>query len=66
MDNWYVPIEKHNSHKEVYKILKDLGVSSIEKIVNTQKKTDLEWGVKKFSNSSKVWGEGEIRLLIRK
>ena len=66
MDSWYVPVEKHNSHKEVYKILKDLGVSSIEKSVNTQKKTDLEWGLKKFSNSSKVWGEGEIRLLIRK
>ena len=66
MDNWYVPIEKHNSHKEVYGILKKLKVSSIEKVLNTNKKTDLEWGLKNFPKSKSVWGEGEIRLLIRK
>ena len=34
MDNWYVPYERHCSHKEVYKILQSLGVEFIEKMKN--------------------------------
>ena len=47
MDNWYVPFERHCSHKEVYKILNSLGVKSIEKM-KIGRKTDLETGLYKF------------------
>ena len=30
------------------------------------RKTDLESGMKNFRNSEIIWGEGEIRLLIKK
>jgi len=65
MDNWYVSAEKHHTHKEVYKILNSLNVRSIEKMM-IGTKTDLETGLKKFKNSKQIWGEGEIRILIRK
>ena len=65
MDNWYVPYERHCSHKEVYKILQSLGVEFIEKM-KAGRKTDLETGLLNFKNSKIIWGEGEIRLLIKK
>ena len=65
MDNWYVPYERHCSHKEVYKILKNLKVSKIEKL-NKGRPTDLETGLYNFNNGDIIWGEGEIRLLITK
>ena len=65
MDNWYVPIEGHCSHKEIYKLLNSLGVKSVEKILKGRK-TDLETGLSKYKNSKIIWGEGEIRLLIKK
>lgn len=30
------------------------------------RKTDLESGLRKFKDSKIIWGEGEIRLLIKK
>ena len=65
MDNWYVPYERHCSHKEIYKILQSLGVEFIEKM-KRGRKTDLETGLFNFKNSEIIWGEGEIRLLIKK
>ena len=65
MDNWYVPHERHCSHKEVYNILRSLGVDSIEKM-KKGRKTDLETGLSNYKNSKIIWGEGEIRLLIKK
>ena len=65
MDNWYVPIEQHCSHKEIYDYFNKLGVSSIQKI-SSKNKFDLEYSLKKNKNSQKIWGEGEIRLLIKK
>ncbi|MDC0939991.1 class I SAM-dependent methyltransferase [Candidatus Pelagibacter sp.] len=65
MDNWYVPIEQHCSHKDIYKYLKKLNVSKIEK-VSGKNKFDLDYSLKKYNNSQSVWGEGEIRLLIKK
>ena len=65
MDNWYVPIEKHTKHKKIYNILKSLGSVHIEKM-KKGRKTDLEYGLKKFKNSEDIWGEGEIRILIKK
>ena len=65
MDNWYVPIEKQCSHKQIYKILNKLGVQKIEKMVKGRK-TDLETGLYKYKNSHNIWGEGEIRILIKK
>mgnify|MGYP004378124267 FL=1 len=65
MDNWYVPIEQHCSHKEVYEILNNLKVKNIKKIT-TKNKFDLEYSLKKYKKSNQIWGEGEIRLLIEK
>ena len=65
MDNWYAPYQRHSSHKEVFSILKKLKVKNIEKIISTRK-TDLEWGIKNYKNGKAIWGEGEIRLLIKK
>ena len=65
MDNWYVPYERHCSHKEIYKILQSLGVKSIEKM-KEGRKTDLESGLLNYKNSKIIWGEGEIRLLFQK
>jgi ubiquinone/menaquinone biosynthesis C-methylase UbiE len=65
MDNWYVPYERHCSHKEIYKILQSLGVKSIEKM-KEGRKTDLETGLLNYKNSKIIWGEGEIRLLFQK
>lgn len=65
MDNWYVPNEGHCSHHEVNKILKSLGVEFIEKM-KKGRKTDLETGLYNYKNSKIIWGEGEIRLLIKK
>lgn len=65
MDNWYVPIEQHCSHKEVYKILNSLKVKNIKKIT-TKNKFDLEYSLKKYKKSNQIWGEGDIRLLIEK
>ena len=30
------------------------------------RKTDLEYGLKNYKNGNKIWGEGEMRLLIKK
>ena len=65
MDNWYVPYEKHCSHKEVYKILNDLNVNKIESLTKGNL-TDLTTGISKFKNGKFIWGEGHIRLLIKK
>jgi len=65
MDNWYVPIEKHTTHKEIIKMLKDLKVTSVEKMISGRS-TDLENGIKKYKNGNLIWGEGEIRFLIKK
>ncbi len=65
MDNWYVPFEKHCSHKKVYKTLYSLGAETIEKMI-IGRKTDLETGLYNFKKSKIIWGEGEIRLLIKK
>ena len=65
MDNWHVPFERHCSHKEIYKILKSLNIKSIEKM-KKGRKTDLETALNNFKNSNVIWGEGEIRLLIKK
>ena len=65
MDNWYVPIEKHCYHKNIFKILRKLGVQSIEKMIKGRQ-TDLETGLYNHKNSKSIWGEGEIRLLIKK
>ena len=65
MDNWYVPYEKHCSHKEIISYLKKNKLKIIKKIT-LGRKTDLEWGIKNFKFGKKIWGEGEIRLLIKK
>ena len=65
MDNWYVPIEQHCNHSEVYKYLKKLNVSKIEKSIG-RNKFDLDYSLTKYKNSKFIWGEGEIRFLIKK
>ena len=65
MDNWYVPRETHCSQKEVLTTLKKLRVTSIQRM-KIGRKTDLEYGLKNYKNGKKIWGEGEMRFLIKK
>lgn len=65
IDNWYVPIERHCSHEEIYKIFQSLGAEYIEKS-KKGRKTDLETGLLNYRKSEIIWGEGDIRLLIKK
>ena len=65
MDNWYVPIETHSSHRNIYNLLKKYKVKNISKMTSGRI-TDLETGLKKIKNSKVIWGEGDIRLLFQK
>ena len=65
IDNWYVPREIHGSLKEVLTTLKKLRVTNIQRM-KIGRKTDLEYGLKNYKNGKKIWGEGEMRLLIKK
>ena len=65
MDNWYVPIETHTSHKEIYGLLKKYKIKNIEKMTSGRI-TDLETGLQKIKNSKAIWGEGDIRILFQK
>ena len=64
-DNWYVPIERHNTYEEVIKILNNLGVSKIE-ISKSGMPTDLHILSNKYKYSEDIWGNGEVRLLVTK
>ena len=64
-DNWYVPIERHNTYDEVIKILNSLGVSKIE-ISKSGMPTDLHILSDKYKYSKDIWGNGEVRLLVTK
>ena len=65
MDNWYVPIERHNTYSEVIKIFNKLGVRKIEKI-KSGRSIDLHIAATEDKNGELIWGNGEIRLLITK
>ena len=65
IDNWYVPRETHCSLKEVLATLKKLRVANIQRM-KIGRKTDLEYGLENYKNGNKIWGEGEMRLLIKK
>ena len=65
MDNWYVPRETHCSQEEVLTTLKKLRVTNIQRM-KIGRKTDLEYGLKNYKNGKKIWGEGEMRFLIKK
>ena len=64
MDNWYVPIEKHLSHEEIIKVLKNQCKKNQKNY--WKNKFDLDFSLKKYKNSGSIWGEGEIRFLIEK
>lgn len=65
MDNWYVPIENHLSHEMIENSLKKLGVSRIEKKIS-KNKFDLDYAIAKNHKYKNMFGEGEIRFLIKK
>ena len=66
LDLWYVPYEKHTSYKEISKLLKKEGIKNFKRVISGAK-YDHSTGVMKYKNIGKsIWGDGDIRLLIRK
>tara|TARA_S200000501_G_C20321506_1_gene524615 strand:- start:107 stop:394 length:288 start_codon:yes stop_codon:yes gene_type:complete len=65
LDNWYVKHEDMPRFRNVRDHLKSLGAQKIERVF-TDRVTDLEYGVNNFKNGKEIWGEGEIRILVKK
>ena len=66
VDSWYVPIEDHCKSKIIEKSLKDLKFSYIERW-KKGRKIELETVVfGKSKNSKDLWGEGELRYIVKK
>ena len=66
MDNWYVPIEKHSKHVDIISFLKKHNVQSIEKVMSGDS-TDLENAINNNKKHARpMWGEGDIRLFIKR
>ena len=66
LDLWYVPVEKHTSYKEIVKILKDENIKNFKR-VSSGAIYDHSTAVKKYKKiGSSIWGDGDIRLLIKK
>ena len=64
-DSKWILFENHLDHDEIIKYLYSLGLTKIKKIY-TKIPSDLENALIKHKNSSQMWGEGEIRFLIKK
>tara|TARA_B100001964_G_scaffold225459_1_gene273313 strand:- start:401 stop:1444 length:1044 start_codon:yes stop_codon:yes gene_type:complete len=65
-DNWYVPIERHSTDAEVREILRNLGMSKIQRL---QKgcQTDLEFLSNNGGQVGRImWGDGELRYIMEK
>ena len=65
LDNWYVRHEDFPVFNNVKKYLNSLGVEKVERVF-TSRITDLEHGVRKYKNGEIIWGDGEIRILVKK
>ena len=65
-DNWYVPIEEHTSKKELETMLNEIGFSEFTRAFNGRK-TDPDYLSEKGTEKDKLmWGDGELRYLIKK
>jgi ubiquinone/menaquinone biosynthesis C-methylase UbiE len=65
-DNWYVPIERHCKDDEVRSILRKSNIKDIKRLMNGRN-TDLEYQV--FNGGvigETMYGNGELRYLIKK
>ena len=61
-----MPVEKHTSYKEIVKILKDENIKNFKR-VSSGATYDHPTAVKKYKKiGSSIWGDGDIRLLIKK
>jgi len=66
LDNWYVPIEKHTSRKELESLVGDIGFASFGKVVS-KNEADLDCYVGAGKLYAKeLYGEGEHRYLLCK
>jgi ubiquinone/menaquinone biosynthesis C-methylase UbiE len=66
LDNWYVSHEDHSSEKNLIKILKQYKPKKIQKIVSSVK-YDYQSAIKKYDKYGKlIWGDGDLRYLIKK
>ena len=63
MDNGIFQLN-HYYHRNIFKILESS--SSVNRKDVKGRKTDLETALYNHKNSKLIWGEGEIRLLIKK
>ena len=65
-DNWYVSIEQHCRDSEIRALLTNLGVSQIRRCLRGRS-TDLDEAAAEGGEAGRIlWGEGELRYLLRK
>lgn len=65
-DNWYVPIERHTFDAEARKIIKDFGINDIKRL-RKGRSTDLEESALESGEIGKImWGDGELRYILKK
>jgi len=66
LDNWYVSHEDHTYTKDLIKILKKYKPKKIQKVVSGVK-YDYQTGIEKYKKLGKlIWGDGDLRYLIKK
>lgn len=66
LDLWYVPIEKHTSYKKIIKLLKKENIKSVKR-VKIGANYDHSTAIQKYKKvGTSIWGDGDIRLLIKK
>ncbi len=65
-DNWYVPIEEHTSNDELIGLFRRIGFSEYKRAYNGRK-TDFDYlVVQGDEKDQQLWGDGNLRYLIRK
>ena len=66
LDNWYVSHEIHTYNKDLLKILKSYNPQTIERLKGGVK-YDYNTGIDKYKKTGKlIWGDGDLRYLIKK
>jgi ubiquinone/menaquinone biosynthesis C-methylase UbiE len=65
LDNWYCDFEKHSSNSFIYKHLL-LHKPSFIKKMNSGSSHDLSTAINKNKRNKQIWGDGDLRYIIKK
>jgi len=66
-DNWYVPLERHTSAQYIEPFLRELGFSEVRRADMGGRVTDFDHLARHGSDKDRdMWGEGQLRYMVRK